>query len=65
MFNPEVEKYLDEEYMLETIPYEKLTADGQMAAYQHEGFWYPMDTIRDRDYLESEWASGMAAWKMW
>ena len=65
VFNPEVEKYLDEEYMLETIPYEKLTADGQMAAYQHEGFWYPMDTIRDRDYLESEWASGMAAWKMW
>lgn len=65
VFNPEVADYLDEEYMLETVPYERLTADGQMAAYQHEGFWYPMDTIRDRDYLESEWASGKAQWKLW
>lgn len=65
VFNPEVVDYLEEEYMLETVPYERLTADGQMAAYQHDGFWYPMDTMRDKDYLESEWASGNAAWKLW
>lgn len=65
VFNPEVVDYLDEEYMLETVPYERLTEDGQMAAYRHDGFWYPMDTIRDRDYLESEWASGKAPWKLW
>lgn len=65
VFNPEVSKYLDDAHMLETVPYEKLTAEGEMAAYQHEGFWYPMDTIRDRDYLESEWASGEAKWKLW
>lgn len=65
VFNPEVEAYLDEEYMLETLPYERLTEDGQMAAYQHDGFWYPMDTMRDRHYLETEWAAGDAQWKIW
>lgn len=65
VFNPEVKDYLDDIHMLETLPYERLTMDGQMAAYQHEGFWYPMDTIRDRDYLEEEWATGKAPWKMW
>lgn len=65
VFNPEIENYLDEEYMLETLPYESLTEAGQMAAYRHEGFWYPMDTIRDRDYLESEWSGGQAPWKLW
>lgn len=65
VFNPEVAAYLDDEYMLETIPYERLTEAGQMAAYQHDGFWYPMDTMRDKDYLETEWASGEAPWKIW
>ena len=65
VFNPEVATYLDEEYMLETVPYEKLTEAGQMAAYQHDGFWYPMDTMRDKDYLEMEWANGEAPWKIW
>ena len=65
VFNPEVAAYLDEQYMLETVPYEKLTEAGQMAAYQHDGFWYPMDTMRDKDYLEDEWASGEAPWKLW
>ena len=65
VFNPEIEKYLDETCMLETRPYEQLSADGEMAAFKHEGFWYPMDTIRDRDFLESEWSSGEAKWKLW
>ena len=65
VFNPEVADYLDEEYMLETVPYERLTENGQLAAYQHDGFWYPMDTMRDKDYLESEWKEGNAPWKLW
>ena len=44
---------------------EGVTEAGQMAAYQHDGFWYPMDTMRDKDYLETEWASGEAPWKLW
>lgn len=65
IFNPEVIDYLDEDYMLETLPYERLTEDEQMAAYRHDGFWYSMDTIRDKDYLETQWAGGNAPWKLW
>jgi len=40
-----------------------LAAEGQMAAYRHDGFWSPMDNIHDRDYLEGLWSSGQAPWK--
>lgn len=65
VFNPEVISYLDDSHMLETLPYERLSEDGQMAAFRHDGFWYPMDTMRDKDYLETEWNSGHAKWKLW
>ena len=42
-----------------------LSADGQLAAYSHCGFWQPMDTLRDRNKLESLWAEGKAPWKVW
>ena len=42
-----------------------LTADGQLSAYRHQGFWLPMDTLRDRTRLEELWVSGEAPWKMW
>jgi glucose-1-phosphate cytidylyltransferase len=42
-----------------------LARDKQLAAYRHEGFWHPMDTLRDRQQLEHHWASGAAPWKMW
>ena len=42
-----------------------LAADGQLAAYRHDGFWHAMDTLRDRNYLESLWAEGRAPWKTW
>jgi glucose-1-phosphate cytidylyltransferase len=42
-----------------------LAADGQLSAYQHRGFWQPMDTLRDRTRLEELWASGAAPWKKW
>lgn len=51
--------------MLEAGPFEKLAAAGEMAAYRHEGFWSPMDTLRDKAYLEELWDAGRAPWKIW
>jgi len=49
----------------EREPMEQLARESQMAAYFHSGFWQPMDTLRDKTYLESLWASGKAPWKTW
>ena len=49
----------------EQEPMLQLAADGQLQAYQHRGFWQPMDTLRDRVQLEELWASGKAPWKLW
>ena len=49
----------------EDEPLRGLAADGQLAAYRHDGFWHAMDTLRDRNYLESLWAEGRAPWKTW
>jgi glucose-1-phosphate cytidylyltransferase len=43
----------------------RLAAEGELMAYQHEGFWQPMDTLRDKQLLEDLWASGKAPWKTW
>ena len=51
--------------MLEEGPFEKIAGEGEMAAYKHDGFWSPMDTLRDRDYLEELWDIGQAPWKVW
>lgn len=42
-----------------------LSADGELTAYRHAGFWHPMDTLRDRVHLEDIWNSGAAPWKLW
>ena len=49
----------------ERDPLERLAANGQLAAFRHEGFWQPMDTLRDKNYLEELWATGKAPWKIW
>jgi glucose-1-phosphate cytidylyltransferase len=49
----------------EREPLEDLARSGNLAAYPHEGFWQPMDTLRDRKLLEDLWASGAAPWKVW
>jgi glucose-1-phosphate cytidylyltransferase len=49
----------------ERAPLEALANTGQLAAYRHEGFWQPMDTLRDKTQLEDLWASGKAPWKVW
>jgi glucose-1-phosphate cytidylyltransferase len=46
-------------------PLERLAAERQLSAYQHTGFWQPMDTLRDKILLESLWQSGRAPWKVW
>lgn len=43
----------------------KLAEAGELSAYRHEGFWQPMDTLRDKNYLESLWHKGAAPWKIW
>jgi glucose-1-phosphate cytidylyltransferase len=44
---------------------ERLAESGELAAYRHAGFWQPMDTLRDKNYLESLWQSGKADWAVW
>lgn len=66
MFQPEVFEYLcDGSMMLETGPYEKLAEAGEMMAFRHNGFWSPMDTMRDKIMLEDLWNDGKAPWKVW
>jgi len=51
--------------IFEKEPLERLAHDGQLVAYRHTGFWYAMDTLRDKNHLESLWQSGKAPWKVW
>jgi glucose-1-phosphate cytidylyltransferase len=56
---------LDDSWMFEREPMQKLTAQRQVQAFFHQGFWQPMDTVRDKQRLEELWASGRAPWKTW
>ncbi len=49
----------------EAAPLSSLAADGELHAYFHEGFWQPMDTLRDKNHLEALWESGNPPWKNW
>jgi glucose-1-phosphate cytidylyltransferase len=49
----------------EAAPLDRLATNGQLAAYEHDGFWQPMDTLRDKTHLEELWSSGQAPWKSW
>ncbi|XXT01662.1 glucose-1-phosphate cytidylyltransferase [Sorangium sp. So ce281] len=55
----------DDTTVLEREPLERLASEGQLAAYRHDGFWQPMDTLREKRLLESLWESGKAPWKTW
>lgn len=66
VLSPKVLEYLDgDETIWERTPLEGLAQDGQLMAFRHEGFWQPMDTIREKTLLEELWASGKAPWKVW
>lgn len=62
VFDPGVFEYLDEESPLERGPLERLAAAGELRAYRHDGFWQPMDTLRDKQVLEALLQSGQAPW---
>lgn len=66
VLNRRVFDYLgDGSEMLEAGPFERIAGAGEMAAYKHDGFWSPMDTLRDKEYLEGLWETGKASWKVW
>ncbi|MBF0484906.1 MAG: glucose-1-phosphate cytidylyltransferase [Candidatus Omnitrophica bacterium] len=65
VFNRDIFHYLDKYEELEMAPMEKLTEEGQVAMYRHEGFWQCMDTYRDHQLLEGLWNDGNAPWKIW
>jgi len=63
IFEPEVFDYLeDDSTVLEQSPLERLSQDGELMAYEHQGYWQCMDTIRDRDALQKTWDSGNVPW---
>jgi glucose-1-phosphate cytidylyltransferase len=66
VLSPSVIDLIDgDETTWERGPMESLAKSGQLMAYAHHGFWQPMDTLRDRNYLEELWQSGNAPWKIW
>ena len=66
VLSPEVIRLIkDDTTTWEREPLEALASQGQLAAFQHHGFWQPMDTLRDKTHLEELWASGNAPWKVW
>ena len=66
VLSPDVLHYItDDSTKWELEPLERLAQEGNLAAYQHHGFWQPMDTLRDKIYLEELWQSGKAPWKVW
>lgn len=66
VFEPEVFDYLDDDAtVLERTPLERLSRDGQLMAFRHEGFWQPMDTLREKQLLEKLWQDNQAPWKVW
>lgn len=66
VLSPKVIDYIDgDNTSWESGPLERLAKERQLAAFQHQGFWQPMDTLRDKNHLEELWQSGKAPWKVW
>lgn len=55
----------DDQTSWEHYPMERLATEGNLSAYRYDGFWHPMDTRRDKQYLEDLWKTGQAPWKVW
>jgi len=66
ILSPNVIDYIEHDATVwERDPMERLAREGQLSAYLHQGFWQPMDTLRDKQHLEELWQSGSAPWKVW
>ena len=60
-----IELIEDSSTIWEQAPMQTLARQGEISAFEHNGFWQPMDTLRDKNYLEELWTAGNAPWKMW
>ena len=66
VLSPKCLNYItDDTVSWESDPLVGLAADGELMAFEHEGFWQPMDTLRDKNYLEELWLGHRAPWKVW
>ncbi len=66
VLSPRIMDYIDNDNTIwERQPLENLASEGQLSAYRHDGFWRPMDTLRDKVMLDELWANGKAPWKVW
>ena len=66
VFEPGIFDYLrDDSTVLEKAPLETLAKEKKLSAFKHDGFWYSMDTLRDKKHLENLWSSNKAPWKTW
>ena len=66
VLEPKVIDYIqDESTVWEREPLERLARENQLSVYKHTSFWQPVDTLREKNYLEQLWNSGKASWKMW
>ena len=67
MTNEEIIDYLNENdnTIWEQGPLKQLSKEGQLMAWTHDGFWQPMDTLRDKQLLEEYWINNTAPWKKW
>lgn len=66
VLEPEIFDFIDgDSTILEREPMEKLANDNQLSAFRHTGFWQPMDTLRDKHFLDELWQSEKAPWKIW
>ena len=63
---PAIGDYIDDDSELwDREPLRRVVANDQLRVFRHDGFWRPMDTIRDKNTLETLWESGDAPWKIW
>jgi len=60
-----IDLILDDSTSWESEPLSQLASTNELMAYEHKGFWQPMDTLRDKNYLEGLWQGGKAPWKIW
>jgi glucose-1-phosphate cytidylyltransferase len=66
VLSPAVLDFIDgDDTIWEDTPLSRLAAEQQLQAFQHQGFWHPMDTLRDKNYLEQLWQEGVAPWRIW
>ena len=66
VLSPAIDDYIDgDDSIWEKAPMERLAREGQLSVYKHDGFWQPMDSLRDKILLDQHWEAGSAPWKVW